>query len=52
MSVYQSPLLTTSELDQRIISVDGITAIVTQPSESSFEVLLEINSNKILVALK
>lgn len=52
MQVFQSPLLTDSYLDQRLISVEWITATLTQYGQSSFEVLLEINSNKILVAIQ
>ena len=52
MSVYQSQLLTESELNTKYVSVDGITATLTQLSQTDFEVLLEINSNKILVAFQ
>ena len=52
MQVFQAPLLNESVLDQRFITVEGITATITQYSQSDFEVLLEINSNKILVAFQ
>ena len=46
------PLLTTLDFNQKTVSVEGIKAVVTQNSSSDFEVLLEINSNKILIALQ
>jgi hypothetical protein len=52
MQIFQSPLLTDSVLDQRTVCVEWITATLTQYSQSDFEVLLEINSNKILVAFQ
>lgn len=50
--MFQAPLLTASELNTRSVCVEGITATLTQYSPSEFEVLLEINSNKILVAFQ
>lgn len=52
MQIYQSPLLTESVLDHKSICVEWITATLTQYSQNDFEVLLEINSNKILVAFQ
>lgn len=52
MPRVEIPLLTASELNQKTICVEGIKAVVTQNSASDFEVLLEINSNKILIALQ
>ncbi len=52
MQMFEMPLLTSSECNQKTVSIEGITAVVTQHSASDFEVLLEINSNKILVALQ
>jgi hypothetical protein len=52
MQIFQAPLLADSVLDQRTVCVEWITATLTQYSQSDFEVLLEINSNKILVAFQ
>ena len=52
MQVFQSPLLSDMALDQKSICVEWITATLTQYSQTDFEMLLEINSNKILVAYK
>ena len=52
MQRIEVPLLTASEMNQKTVCLDGIRAVVTQNSASDFEVLLEINSNKILIALQ
>ena len=52
MQGFEMPLLTTLDFNQKTVSVEGIKAVVTQNSSSNFEVLLEINSNKILIALQ
>ena len=52
MQIYQSQLLSASELNQKSVTVEWITATLTQISQDNFEVLLEINSNKILVAFQ
>ena len=52
MQRIEVPLLTASEMNQKTVYLEGIRAVVTQNSASDFEVLLEINSNKILIALQ
>ena len=52
MQIFQAPLLSETVLEQKSICVEWITATLTQYSQSEFEVLLEINSNKILVAFQ
>ena len=47
MQRIEVPLLTASEMNQKTVYLEGIRAVVTQNSASDFEVLLEINSNKI-----
>lgn len=47
------PLLNTSKTEYtNIVSVEGITASIIQNNESSYEILLEINSNKMLIAMQ
>lgn len=52
MHSFEVPLLSSSELQQQTVCVEGIKAVVTQHSGSAFEVLLEINSNKMLIAIQ
>lgn len=52
MHSFEVPLLSSSELQQQTVCVEGIRAVVTQYSGSAFEVLLEINSNKMLIAVQ
>lgn len=47
------PLLNTSKTEYtNVVSVEGITASILQNSESSYEILLEVNSNKMLIAMQ
>lgn len=51
--MFQMPLLNTSKTEYtNIVSVEGITASIIQNNESSYEILLEINSNKMLIAMQ
>lgn len=51
--MFQTPLLTnTSNKYTNVVSIEGITASVVQNSESSYEILLEINSNKMLITMQ
>ena len=57
MQIYQSQLLSASELNQKSVTVEWITATLTQISQDNFEnVIINcndfINSNKILVAFQ
>lgn len=50
--MFEIPLLTSPALQEHTVHVEGIKAVVTQHSKSDFEILLEINSNKILIAMQ
>lgn len=51
--MFEMPLLNTSKTEYtNIVSVEGITASIIQNNESSYEILLEINSNKMLIAMQ
>lgn len=50
--MIESPLLSTVHCATRTVSVDGIRASITQHTDSQYEVLLEVNSNKMLIALQ
>lgn len=51
--MFQTPLLSShQENPASTISIDGIKASITQKCESSYEILLEINSNKMLIAMQ
>lgn len=52
MQMFETPLLSPTDLNQKVIYADGVKALVTDYGASNFEVLLEINSNKILVSLQ
>lgn len=47
-----SPLICDSYCSTRMISIEGIKASITQCADSEYEVLLEVNSNKMLIALQ
>lgn len=46
------PLIDSWATDTRTIAVEGIRASVMQNDQGKYEVLLEINSNKMLIAMQ
>ena len=46
------PLIDFWGIDTRTIAVEGIRASVMQNDQGKYEVLLEINSNKMLIAMQ
>lgn len=48
--MLQAQLLTTP--DCRSISIDGITASILEQKENNYEILLEVNSNKMMIAMQ
>ena len=46
------PLIDFWDTDTRTIAVEGIRASVMQNDQGKYEVLLEINSNKMLIAMQ
>ncbi|MBB1557544.1 MAG: hypothetical protein HG439_003600 [candidate division SR1 bacterium] len=50
--MFQMPLIDFGGTDTRTIAVEGIRASVMQNDQGKYEVLLEINSNKMLIAMQ
>ena len=50
--MFQMPLIDFWVTDTRTIVVEGIRASVMQNEQGKYEVLLEINSNKMLIAMQ
>lgn len=50
--MFQMPLIDFWATDTRTIAVEGIRASVMQNDQGKYEVLLEINSNKMLIAMQ
>lgn len=50
--MYQAPLLTLDDVNTRTVTVEGVTATLIKVADEDYEVLLEINSNKILVGIQ
>jgi len=44
-------LITQIDVYQRKICVDNISAVFTENSDGSYDIILEINSNKFLIAI-
>ena len=50
--MFQMPLIDFWATDTRTIAAEGIRASVVQNDQGTYEVLLEINSNKMLIAIQ
>lgn len=49
--MFQMPLLT-PDTPTSILSIEGIKASIVQQEDSKYEILLEINSNKLMIAMQ
>lgn len=49
--MFQMPLLT-PDTPTSILSTEGIKASIVQQEDSKYEILLEINSNKLMIAMQ
>ena len=48
----QMSLITPIDVCQRKISLDNVRAVFTENNDGSYDVILEINSNKFLIAIQ
>lgn len=49
--MFQMPLLT-PDTPTSILSIEGIKASIVQQEDLKYEILLEINSNKLMIAMQ
>lgn len=50
--MFQAQLINIPDENYKYITVEGISASVLQQSESDYEILLEVNSNKMLISMQ
>lgn len=49
---YQTALISPTTINQRTISIDNIKATFVGKEENKYDIILEINSNKFLIAME
>jgi len=50
--MHQMSLITPIDLGQKTICLDNIRAVFTENSDGCYDVTLEVNSNKFLIAIE